>query len=54
MATPAPETSWGMLAGDSNVSELLVVVALCEVVLRFLCFDVFTDVAEVSKGKDSP
>jgi hypothetical protein len=39
VATPAPETSWGLLAVDPSVTEPLAVVALCEAGLSFVCFD---------------
>jgi hypothetical protein len=37
--SPAPETSWGLLAVGQKLAEVLVIVALCEAALSFICFD---------------
>jgi hypothetical protein len=52
MATLAPETFWGLLAMDSDVTEPLAVAALCEVGLVFVCFDLYYEVVDVGKGED--
>jgi hypothetical protein len=52
MVSPAPETSWGLLAVDPDVVEQLAVIALHEATLGLVCFDLHNDITEASKGKD--
>jgi hypothetical protein len=47
MATAAPETFWGLLAVDSDATERLAAVSLCEAGPSFICFDPYNDVSEV-------
>jgi hypothetical protein len=40
MAIPTPESSWGLLAVDPDVAEMLAVVAPCEASLGFVSFNI--------------
>jgi hypothetical protein len=51
MATPAPETSCGLLTVDPYVAEVLAVLTLCETTLDFVCFELYNDVMEDGKGE---
>jgi hypothetical protein len=53
MATPAPETHWGLLAVDSDMAKSLEFVAMCEADLSFVPFYFYNDDMEVGEGKDS-
>jgi hypothetical protein len=49
---PTSEIFRGLLTVDPDVGKPLLVVALCEVGLGFVFFDVYNDVAEVGEDED--
>jgi hypothetical protein len=53
LATPATETSLGLLTVNPHVAEPLGLVALCEAALGFVCFDLYNDVRKVGEGEHS-
>jgi hypothetical protein len=52
MATAAPETFWGLLAMEPDMSEPLPAVALCEAGLAFVCLHLYDGVTEVNEHED--
>jgi hypothetical protein len=52
MATTTPEISWGLLAVDPDVAKGKAAVALSEAGLHFVCFSLYNNVTDASKGDD--